>query len=87
MTVTVTVTSGAEPSASMGERNPRELLGPELHAELLASQVTGYDEVFCARLTWTLGFIRDRSKIAKGGIGGSAASGGRSTPATTPAPT
>lgn len=51
----------------------RELLGPGLHAELLASQVTGYDEVFGTRLTWTLGFIRDHGKIAKGGIGGSAA--------------
>ncbi|MFD5318782.1 serine hydrolase domain-containing protein [Streptomyces sp. NPDC127098] len=51
----------------------RELLGPELHAELLASQVTGFDEVFGTRLTWTLGLIRDRGKIAKGGIGGSAA--------------
>ncbi|TDC74313.1 serine hydrolase domain-containing protein, partial [Streptomyces hainanensis] len=49
------------------------LLGPELHAELLASQVTGFDEVFGTRLTWTLGLVRDRGKIAKGGIGGSAA--------------
>ncbi|MGW6454903.1 serine hydrolase domain-containing protein [Streptomyces sp. NPDC055078] len=51
----------------------RTLLGPVLHAELLSPQVTGYDEVFGTRLTWTLGFIRDRGKIAKGGIGGSAA--------------
>ena len=51
----------------------RQLLGPELHAELLASQVTGHDEVFGTRLTWTLGFVRDKGKIAKGGIGGSAA--------------
>ncbi|MEV4174279.1 serine hydrolase domain-containing protein [Nonomuraea sp. NPDC049709] len=49
------------------------LLGPHLHAELLASQVTDFDEVFGTRLTWTLGFVRDRGKIAKGGIGGSAA--------------
>lgn len=51
----------------------RTLLGPHLHSELLAPQVTGHDEVFGTRLTWTLGFIRDRGKIAKGRIGGSAA--------------
>lgn len=51
----------------------RELLGPELHAELLASQVTDFDEVFGTRITWTLGFVRDQGKIAKGGIGGSVA--------------
>ncbi|MEV0236275.1 serine hydrolase domain-containing protein [Nonomuraea sp. NPDC050786] len=51
----------------------RALLGPELHADLLASQVTDFDEVFGTRITWTLGFVRDRGKIAKGGIGGSAA--------------
>jgi len=49
------------------------LLGPRLHTELLSSQVTGFDEVFGTRITWTLGFIRDKGKIAKGGIGGSAA--------------
>ncbi|GAA4968595.1 CubicO group peptidase (beta-lactamase class C family) [Nonomuraea thailandensis] len=49
------------------------LLGPELHAELLAAQVTDFDEVFGTRITWTLGFVRDHGKIAKGGIGGSAA--------------
>ncbi|TGB03216.1 serine hydrolase domain-containing protein, partial [Streptomyces palmae] len=51
----------------------RALLGPHLHTELLSPQVTGFDEVFGTRLTWTLGFVRDRGKIAKGGIGGSAA--------------
>lgn len=51
----------------------RALLGASLHDELLASQVTGFDEVFGTRITWTLGFVRDRGKIAKGGIGGSAA--------------
>ncbi|MEV0612749.1 serine hydrolase domain-containing protein [Nonomuraea sp. NPDC050404] len=51
----------------------RDLLGPDLHGDLLAPQVTGFDEVFGTRLTWTLGFIRDQGKIAKGGIGGSAA--------------
>lgn len=51
----------------------RALLGHRLHAELLTSQVTGHDEVFGTRITWTLGFVRDRGKIAKGGIGGSAA--------------
>ncbi|MFI7131036.1 serine hydrolase domain-containing protein [Nonomuraea sp. NPDC050153] len=57
-----------------GEDGPvRALLGPELHAELLAPQVTDFDEVFGTRITWTLGFVRDRGKIAKGGIGGSAA--------------
>ncbi|MEW2400441.1 serine hydrolase domain-containing protein [Streptomyces sp. NPDC046862] len=51
----------------------RRLLGPELHTELLTSQVTDYDEVFGTRITWTPGFVRDKGKIAKGGIGGSAA--------------
>ncbi|GAA4054630.1 serine hydrolase domain-containing protein [Actinomadura miaoliensis] len=51
----------------------RQLLGPQLHTELLTSQVTDYDEVFGTRITWTLGFVRDKGKIAKGGIGGSAA--------------
>jgi hypothetical protein len=35
--------------------------------------VTDFDEVFGTRITWTLGFVRDHGKIAKGGIGGSAA--------------
>lgn len=51
----------------------RQLLGPALHTELLTSQVTDHDEVFGTRITWTLGFVRDTGKIAKGGIGGSAA--------------
>ncbi|PSK95361.1 CubicO group peptidase (beta-lactamase class C family) [Murinocardiopsis flavida] len=51
----------------------RALLGPRLHEEYLAPQVTGHDEVFGTRLTWTLGFLRDDAKIAKGGVGGSAA--------------
>ncbi|GLW12993.1 EstA family serine hydrolase [Microtetraspora sp. NBRC 13810] len=51
----------------------RALLGPSLHDELLAPQVTDFDEVFGTRITWTLGFVRDHGKIAKGGIGGSAA--------------
>ncbi|AXK34387.1 class A beta-lactamase-related serine hydrolase [Streptomyces armeniacus] len=51
----------------------RDLLGPQLHTEYLASQVTGHDEVFGTTVTWTLGFVRDRGKIAKGGLGGSAA--------------
>ncbi|WP_229865271.1 serine hydrolase domain-containing protein [Streptomyces spinoverrucosus] len=51
----------------------RELLGQQLHPELLRSQVTEYDEVFGTRITWTLGFVRDKGKIAKGGIGGCAA--------------
>ncbi|MGW4239459.1 serine hydrolase domain-containing protein [Streptomyces sp. NPDC004749] len=50
-----------------------QLLGPQLHTELLTPQVTGFDEVFGTRITWTLGFVRDKGKIAKGGIGGSAA--------------
>ncbi|MEV0226742.1 serine hydrolase domain-containing protein [Streptomyces sp. NPDC050704] len=51
----------------------RRLLGPELHTEFLSPQVTGHDEVFDTELTWTLGLLRDRGKIAKGGAGGSAA--------------
>ncbi|MGA4837944.1 serine hydrolase domain-containing protein [Streptomyces sp. G45] len=44
----------------------RALLGPELHAELLASQVTGFDEVFGTEITWTLGFVRDRGRSPRG---------------------
>jgi CubicO group peptidase (beta-lactamase class C family) len=51
----------------------RRLLGPELHAEFLAPQIRRHDEVFGTTLTWTLGLIRDDVKIAKGGLGGSAA--------------
>lgn len=51
----------------------RRLLGEELHAEFLAPQVRRHDEVFGTTLTWTLGLIRDDVKIAKGGLGGSAA--------------
>ncbi|BBJ45223.1 EstA family serine hydrolase [Streptomyces antimycoticus] len=51
----------------------RELLGRRLHTEFLAPQVTDYDEVFGTEITWTLGFVRDKGKIAKGGIGGSVA--------------
>lgn len=49
------------------------LLGTRLHAEYLSPQVTGHDTVFGTGLTWTLGFLRDDAKIAKGGIGGSVA--------------
>ncbi len=57
-----------------GEDGPvRALLGAELHTALLESQVTDHDEVFGTRITWTLGFVKDKGKIAKGGIGGSAA--------------
>lgn len=51
----------------------RRLLGEELHAEFIAPQVRRHDEVFGTTLTWTLGLIRDDVKIAKGGLGGSAA--------------
>jgi CubicO group peptidase (beta-lactamase class C family) len=51
----------------------RRLLGPDLHAEFIAPQVRGHDMVFDTTLTWTLGLIRDDVKIAKGGLGGSAA--------------
>jgi CubicO group peptidase (beta-lactamase class C family) len=51
----------------------RHLLGPDLLAEFLAPQVRRHDEVFETTLTWTLGLIRDEVKIAKGGLGGSAA--------------
>lgn len=50
-----------------------ELLGSELHREYVSAQVTGHDTVFGTELTWTLGPLRDTGKIAKGGIGGSAA--------------
>lgn len=43
-----------------------DLLGSCLHAEYLAPQVTGHDTVFGTGLTWTLGLLRDETKIAKG---------------------
>ncbi|MFC4562235.1 serine hydrolase domain-containing protein [Nocardiopsis mangrovi] len=49
----------------------RRLLGPQLQQEYISAQVTGHDTVFGTPLTWTLGFLRDRTKIAKGGVGGS----------------
>ncbi|GGJ84020.1 EstA family serine hydrolase [Streptomyces camponoticapitis] len=49
------------------------LLGSELHAAYLAPQVRRHDEVFATTVGWTLGLIRDDGKIAKGGLGGSAA--------------
>ncbi|BCL12463.1 esterase [Micromonospora sagamiensis] len=70
---TATAMAGFFSSITSEEGPLRELLGPQLHTELLTSQVTGHDQVFGTRLTWTLGFLRDRGKIAKGGIGGSAA--------------
>jgi CubicO group peptidase (beta-lactamase class C family) len=51
----------------------RGLLGQELLTEFLTPQVRRHDEVFQTTLTWTLGLIRDEVKIAKGGLGGSAA--------------
>lgn len=48
------------------------LLGRELHEAYVTPQVTGHDDLFDTELTWTLGLLRDRHKIAKGGIGGSA---------------
>ncbi|MBB6171402.1 hypothetical protein HNR23_001462 [Nocardiopsis mwathae] len=51
----------------------RALLGPRLHGEFLRPQVTGHDDLFGTEVTWTPGFVRDHVKIAKGGLGGSAA--------------
>ncbi|GAA3830656.1 serine hydrolase domain-containing protein [Nocardioides panacisoli] len=52
-----------------------ELLGPDLHAELLRPQRTGVDGVIGREVTWTLAFQRDdlpggRSEIGMGGAGG-----------------
>ena len=71
----VTASSAAKFFAELNDSdgNARRLLGPELLAEFLAPQVRRYDEVFETTLTWTLGLIRDQVKIAKGGLGGSAA--------------
>ncbi|WP_053718289.1 serine hydrolase domain-containing protein [Saccharothrix sp. NRRL B-16348] len=51
----------------------RRLLGAELHAEYLTSQVCGYDEVVGTTVNWTLGLFRTDSFIGLGGFGGSAA--------------
>lgn len=47
-----------------------ELLGPDLHREYLAAQVTGHDLLLDREVTWTLGFQRDQQDIGMGGAGG-----------------
>jgi CubicO group peptidase (beta-lactamase class C family) len=51
----------------------RQLLGPELHAEYIGSQVCGYDQTVGLSINWTLGFLRTDNFIGLGGLGGSAA--------------
>jgi CubicO group peptidase (beta-lactamase class C family) len=51
----------------------RRLLGPELHAEFLATQVCGHDQIVGTSVGWTLGPLRTDSIIGLGGLGGSAA--------------
>lgn len=51
----------------------RRLLGPRLHADFLASQVCGHDEVVGTTVNWALGLFRTDSFIGLGGFGGSAA--------------
>ncbi|MCP9950917.1 serine hydrolase domain-containing protein [Actinomadura madurae] len=51
----------------------RRLLGEELHAEYLTTQVCGRDETAGATLNWTLGPVRTPNFIGLGGLGGSAA--------------
>jgi CubicO group peptidase (beta-lactamase class C family) len=48
-------------------------LGPELHREYTALQVSGTDLVLGFDIGWTLGFQRDSIEIGMGGVGGSAA--------------
>jgi CubicO group peptidase (beta-lactamase class C family) len=53
------------------------LLGPDLHREYIAAQVTGHDLLLDREVTWTLGFQRDESAtssdIGMGGAGGCSA--------------
>jgi CubicO group peptidase (beta-lactamase class C family) len=51
----------------------RRLLGPELHAEFLATQVCGHDQIVGTSVAWTLGPLRTEAIIGLGGLGGSAA--------------
>jgi hypothetical protein len=51
----------------------RQLLGPELHADFLATKVCGYDQIVGTSVGWTLGPLRSDSIIGLGGLGGSAA--------------
>lgn len=51
----------------------RRLLGEELHAEYLKTQVCGRDETVGLTVNWTPGFLRTGSFIGLGGLGGSAA--------------
>ncbi|MEU8250572.1 serine hydrolase domain-containing protein [Nonomuraea sp. NPDC048916] len=51
----------------------RRLLGQELHAEYLKTQVCDHDEIVGKRVNWTPGFLRTDSFIGLGGLGGSAA--------------
>ncbi|MEV1167529.1 serine hydrolase [Nonomuraea sp. NPDC049784] len=51
----------------------RRLLGEELHAEYLKTQVSDDDQVIGLRVNWTLGFLRTDSFVGLGGLGGSAA--------------
>jgi hypothetical protein len=51
----------------------RHLLGEELHAEYVRTQVCGYDETVGTTVNWTLGFLRSDSFIGLGGLGGTAA--------------
>jgi hypothetical protein len=50
-----------------------ELLGSELHAAYIGSQVTGHDLLLDREVTWTLGFQVDDADIGMGGAGGSSA--------------
>lgn len=51
----------------------RRLLGDELHADHLRTQVSAHDETAGATLNWTLGPVRTENFIGLGGLGGSAA--------------
>ncbi|URM96456.1 beta-lactamase family protein [Actinomadura madurae] len=51
----------------------RRLLGEELHAEYLTTQVCGLDKTIGLTVNWTPGFLRTDAFIGLGGLGGSAA--------------
>ncbi|MGH3775954.1 MAG: serine hydrolase domain-containing protein [Pseudonocardiaceae bacterium] len=68
-----TALAGFYASLTSADGPVRRLLGQELHAEYLGSQVCGHDETVGTTVNWTLGFLRTSSFIGLGGLGGSAA--------------
>lgn len=68
-----TALAGFYASLTSADGPVRRLLGQELHADYLRTQVCGLDETVGITVNWTLGFLRTDSFIGLGGLGGSAA--------------